>query len=42
MHKKKLIIDKNGDLSGDTLALLIIHRDQEKIGIKMKDIPLCG
>lgn len=42
MPKAKLIIDKNGDLSGDTSALLKIHRDQKDLGIKMKDIPLCG
>lgn len=42
MHKKKIIIDNKGNLKGDPEALLIIYNDQKKLGIKMKDIPLCG
>lgn len=42
MRKAKLIIDKNGNLSGDTPALLKIFMNQKELGIKMKDIPLCG
>jgi hypothetical protein len=42
MRKARLIIDKNGDLSGDTSALFRIYQHQKELGIKMKDIPLCG
>jgi hypothetical protein len=46
MHREKrqfkLTIDKDGNIDGDTAALFTIYQIQNELGIKMKDIPLCG